>query len=167
MLETDRLLIIPLDYTQLIKYARNDNSLEEEFNLKPSNRIISPELKEALEQTIIPNVADPAKNYFYNTLWSIISKSDNQMVGDLCIVGEPNGDGEIEIGYGTYEEYRGKGYMTEAVGAIIEWAKNETDVLSIVASTHKTNQASSRILEKNSFVISGETDSLYNWKIKW
>jgi ribosomal-protein-alanine N-acetyltransferase len=30
---------------------------------------------------------------------------DNKMVGDLVIVGEPNADGEIEIGYGTYDEF--------------------------------------------------------------
>jgi [ribosomal protein S5]-alanine N-acetyltransferase len=166
MLESPRLHIIPLDYNQLIKYARNDNSLEKELNVKPSSRTISPELKDALEQTIIPQVADPAKNYLYNTLWTIILKSENQMVGDLCIVGEPNSDGEIEIGYGTYEKYRGKGYMTEAVNALIEWAKSEPDVLFIVASTNKTNMASYRILEKNKFMKMDETDAVVKWKIK-
>lgn len=42
------------------------------------------------------------------------------MVGDICIVGEPNASGEIEIGYGTYEEFQQKGFMTEAVGGIIK-----------------------------------------------
>lgn len=65
------------------------------------------ELKEALEQTILPNVADHTKNYLYSTLWTAISKAENKMIGDLCIVGEPNAAGEIEIGYGTYVEFQG------------------------------------------------------------
>ncbi len=165
MLETNKLLIKPLTYAQLLKYARNDNSIEEEFNIKASSCTISPELQNALEHTILPNVSDPTKNYLYNTLWTIISKSENQIVGDLCIVGEPNTEGEIEIGYGTYEEYRGKGYMSEAVGAMIEWAKCEPDVLSIVAATDKNNIASYRILEKHNFIKSDETESLFHWRL--
>ena len=53
MIETSRLLIRPLTYEQLVKYLQNDNSLEAELNLTPSLRSISPELKEALEQTQI------------------------------------------------------------------------------------------------------------------
>jgi [ribosomal protein S5]-alanine N-acetyltransferase len=120
MVESERIILIPLTYSQLEKYIRNDNSLEEELNLNPTSRTISPELKEALENTILPNVADINKNYLYSTLWTIISKPDNKMVGDICIIGEPNTYGEIEIGYGTYEEFQGKGFMTEAVGCILK-----------------------------------------------
>jgi len=165
MIETERLFLIPLTYNQLLKYIRVDNSLEAELNLNKTSRSISPELKEAFEQTILPNVADPNKNYLYSTLWTIISKEENKMVGDLCIVGEPNAEGEIEIGYGTYEEFHNRGYMTEAVGGIIKWAINQPNVTSIIASTNKENIASFTILKKNNFVKIGETDELLNWKL--
>ena len=87
------------------------------------------------------------------------------MVGDLCIIGEPNADGEIEIGYGTYDEFQGKGFMTEIVSGIIEWAKNQSVVKSVRASTDKINTASFRVLEKNNFIKVGETETLYNWKL--
>ena len=103
MIETPRLILIPLTYDQLLKYIRCDHSLEAELNLQPSSRKISTELKEALEQTILPNVADPNKNYLYSTLWTAVLKEENSMVGDLCIIGEPNAAGEIEIGYGVYD----------------------------------------------------------------
>ena len=108
MIETERLIIIPLTYEQLLKYIKCDNSLETELNLNKTSRTISPELKEAFEQTILPNMANPAKDYLYSTLWTAISKADNKMIGDLCIVGEPNPNGEIEIGYGTYNEFQTK-----------------------------------------------------------
>jgi [ribosomal protein S5]-alanine N-acetyltransferase len=151
MIETTRLILIPLTYDQLVKYTKCDNSLEAELNLNETSRTITPELKEALEQTILPNVADKTKNYLYSTLWTAVSKAEKKMIGDLCIVGEPNADGEIEIGYGTYEEFQRNGFMTEIVGGIIEWAKTQQVVESITASTDKTNIASFKVLKKKSF----------------
>ncbi|MEQ8581450.1 MAG: GNAT family N-acetyltransferase [Marinoscillum sp.] len=165
MIETERLILKPLTYAQLIKYIKCDNTLEEELNLKETSRTISDELKEAFEQTILPNVADEAKNYLYSTLWTAISKAENKMVGDLCIIGEPNADGEIEIGYGTYEEFQNRGFMTEIVQGIIKWAKSEPKVKSIIASTDKSNIASYKVLEKNRFRMTGETGVLLNWKL--
>jgi [ribosomal protein S5]-alanine N-acetyltransferase len=165
MLETDRLFIQPLSYNQLLKYVKNDNSLEAELNLNKISRSISAELKEALEQTILPNVFDASKNYLFSTLWTVILKKENKMVADLCFVGEPNSDGEIEIGYGTYEAFRNNGYMREAVCRIIEWAKTQSNVKSIIASTEKDNVSSYSILEKNNFIKSGETDDLLNWRL--
>ena len=165
MLETERLILKPLTYDQLIKYTKCDNSLEEELKLNETSRTISPELKEAFEQTILPNVADKTKNYLYSTLWTAISKTKNKMIGDLCIVGEPDDKGQIEIGYGTYEEFQGNGYMTEIVSGILRWAKEQDKVKSVIASTDKTNTASYKVLEKNNFIKIGETETLYNWKL--
>ena len=166
MIETARLIIKPLTYDQLVKYTACDNSLEEELNLNPSSRTISAELKEALEETILLNVADQSKNYLYSTLWTAISKEENRMIGDLCIVGEPNEAGEIEIGYGTYDEFQGMGYMTEMVGGIIKWAKSEPLVKSIMASTEKSNLASHKVLQKNRFIKIIESDVAIHWKFE-
>ena len=166
MIKTERLIIKPLSYEQLKKYIRLDNSLETELNLNETSRTISPELKEALEQTIIPNVADTSKNYLFSTLWTVISTEENKMVGDLCFVGEPNTEGEVEIGYGTYEEFRKRGFMTEAVAGIIKWAEKQPNIRSIIASTDKSNIDSYSILERNNFIKSGETETLYNWRLK-
>ncbi len=166
MIETKRLLLKPLTYEQLTKYIKCDNSLEVEFNLNESSRTISAELKDALENTILPNVKDTTKNYLYSTLWTAISKADNKMIGDLCIVGEPNTEGEIEIGYGTYDEFQGKGFMTEIVGGIIDWAKTQPSVKSITASTDKSNKASSKVLQNNNFIQIGEKETSLHWKLQ-
>ena len=165
MIETKRLTIKPLTYEQLIKYAQSDNSLEEELNLNKSIRKISIELQEALENTILPNVKDKTKNFLYSTLWTAISKAENKMIGDLCVVGEPNAKGEIEIGYGTYDEFQGKGFMTEIVGGFIEWTKTQPNVKAIIASTDKTNVASFKVLQNNGFINVGETETTYSWKL--
>jgi len=166
MIETKRLILKPLTHEQLIKYIRLDNSLETELNLNESSRTISPELKEALIQTILPNVADISKNYLFSTLWTVILKGENKMVGDLCFVGEPDTEGEVEIGYGTYEEFRKRGFMTEAVAGMIKWAEKQPNIRSIIASTEKSKIDSFSILERNNFIKSGETETIYNWRLR-
>lgn len=166
LIETHRLILKPLTHTQLIKYLQGESALEEELNLNPSSRTLSPELKEALEHTIIPNVADTSKNFLYCTLWTAISKADQKMIGDLCIIGEPNAAGEIEIGYGTYDEFQNRGFMTEIVSGIIAWASTQPGVKSIIASTDKTNTPSFRVLEKNQFNRIAETETAYTWRLE-
>jgi len=83
------------------------------------------------------------------------------MVGDICLVGEPNASGEIEIGYGTYDEFQKNGFMTEVVGGMIEWATSQPKVLIIIAATEEANYASFSVLLKNNFAKTEETDTLF------
>jgi RimJ/RimL family protein N-acetyltransferase len=166
MVETERLLIRPLTYDQLLLYKKGDHSLERELGIEDSLFIISPELLEALDETILPNVANTNRNYLFSTLWTLISKDENKMVGDLCFLGEPDEEGQIEIGYGTYPSAQKKGYMTEAVAGIILWAKDQPHVRSVIASTAKDNEPSSAVLVKNHFLRIGETELMYKWRKK-
>jgi [ribosomal protein S5]-alanine N-acetyltransferase len=166
MIETERLILHPLTYEQLLKYSNLDNSLEEELNLEKSPRSISPELREALDYGIIPNVADEQQNYLFSTLWTIILKENNKMVGDVCFKGEPNIDGEIEISYGIHFEFRRKGYMTEAVGEMLKWAKMQPEVLKVLASTETNNISSQRVLRNNGFSNIRDSDSIIYWEIR-
>ena len=150
----------------ILKYIKADNSLETELNLNKAHRIIQPDLLEALEESILPRVQDEKTDFHYSTLWTLILKEKNLMVGDLCFMGEPNADGEIEIGYGTYSEFQRKGYMSEAVGGIITWAAKQPKVLSVLASTEKVNVASYNVLLKNNFIKIDEDGTLFFWKLK-
>ena len=167
MLETKRLLIKPLSYNQLVKYIKADDSLENELQLNSNGRAVPEILKEKMSLNILPKVADPTIDYLYVTLWSAINKKENWMVCEVCFKGEPNSEGEIEIGYGTQPQFQGKGYMNEAVGGMIEWAKKQPKVKSIFAETLKNNIASFTILERNNFVRIGETETLYQWRLIW
>jgi ribosomal-protein-alanine N-acetyltransferase len=165
VIETNRLILKPLTYQQMLNYIENDNSLEAELGLNNASMELSPPLIEALEQTILPSLQDENKNYLFSTLWTVIDKYENRSVADVCFQGEPNELGEIEIGYGTYDQNQGKGYMTEAVQGMINWAAKQAKVKAIVASTDKTNVASYTVLEKNSFKKVGETEKQFNWRL--
>ena len=64
--------------------------------------------------------------------------------------------GIVEIGYGINEGYENKGYMTEAVRAIVKWASEQPNVNQIEAEAEKDNIESIRVLEKCNFVPNGE-----------
>ena len=163
-LETQHLKLLPLSLSQLQKYLQNNGLLETELGVSQAQREISDELKEALIKTIIPAVADTERNYLFSTLWTIVYKQDNRLAGDLCFYGEPDAEGIVEIGYGTYKAYRNQGIMTEAVAAILEWAASFPGVSAIKASTDAGNQASWSVLLKNGFSKNGESESILFWK---
>ncbi len=166
MIETENLILRPLTYEQLVKYGNLDNSLEEELNIEKSPRSITPELREALDYGIIPNVADEQKNYLFSTLWILILKENNKMIGDVCFKGEPKIDGEIEISYGTLFEFRRKGYMTEAVGEMLKWAKKHSNVMKVLAYSEKNNVSSQRVLRNNGFSQTSEDKGIIYWEIR-
>ena len=68
----------------------------------------------------------------------------------------PAKDNVVEIGYGILPDQEGKGYTTEAVQAMTQWAFGNEDVVFIEAETEPENRASQRILEKCGFVPDGE-----------
>jgi ribosomal-protein-alanine N-acetyltransferase len=164
VLETERLLIRPLSYNQLREYTELNNRLEQSLGLNSFTRTLPDELKEALEQVILPQVA-ASDNHLYATLWTIIDKERKLMVGDLCFKGAPNAQGEVEIGYGTYDSFQGRGFMTEAIGAIAQWALKQPEVRAILAETDINNISSHRTLSKNSFKVYKKVENMIWWRL--
>lgn len=86
-------------------------------------------------------------------------KSDHYSSGQRVLVGSGGfilGDDNVpELGYSVLNEFRGFGYATEAVRAMIEWGFNFLDFPSIYAATFPEGIASKRVLEKTGFIFSG------------
>jgi len=61
----------------------------------------------------------------------------------------------LGIGYCLDEPAWGKGYATEAVGAMLHWAHGALDVNRVEAELDTRNAASARVLEKLGFVREG------------
>lgn len=76
-------------------------------------------------------------------------------VGMIGTVGHPTPDGLQEIGYGMNPEVWGRGYATEAVGAVVEELLGRPDVSVVTADTAVGNVASQRVLEHNGFRQTG------------
>jgi RimJ/RimL family protein N-acetyltransferase len=61
---------------------------------------------------------------------------------------EPGVDGAVEIGYTIFPNQRGRGYATEAVTALIDWAARTSEVRVVLAAIDCGNDASVRVLER-------------------
>jgi len=80
---------------------------------------------------------------------------------DLFDVGEnvrgpPDSAGVVEIAYGIDEEYRGRGYATEAARALTDFAFADAKVRIVCAHTLPEKNASARVLTKCGFTLLGE-----------
>lgn len=96
---------------------------------------------------------DPANRVWYAP-WRMALKNGADYIGDLGFK-SPVKDHSVEIGYGIRPEYEGKGYTTEAVQAMTQWAFGQKDVVFVEAETAPDNRASQRVLEKCGFVPDG------------
>jgi ribosomal-protein-alanine N-acetyltransferase len=153
MFETDRLIVRTLSAHELKLYAASSCELAKEWNVRLTKPELESETREAIFNDLLPKVDDPEKEFLFYTMWLMIEKTTQTIVGSFCFHGEPE-DGTIEIGYGTDEEFRNKGYMTEALGGVLRWASGRTDIQTILAETEFGNDASIRMLEKLGFVKS-------------
>ncbi len=163
--ETDRLRLIPLSYSQLKKYLRADNLLENELGLSGTGRVIAEQVKGMVDHFTLPGIKQASgNNYLFRTFWIAVDKMQNRIVAELGFKGEPDVNGEIEIGYGTMPDQEGKGYMTEAVSGLVRWAEQREDVNGILAETHMDNIASIRIVQKNGFGQFDQKKEMLWWR---
>lgn len=96
------------------------------------------------------------EKYIWYTLWFMeLKDSENEIIGNLSFKGIDD-KGIVEIGYGINEGYGNRGYMTEAVRAIVKWASEQPNVKRIEAEAEENNYASIRVLEKCNFVPNGK-----------
>ena len=84
-----------------------------------------------------------------------IEDTDGERVGELCFKGL-SPDGITEIGYGILPEFQGRGYATEVVEAVTQWALSQPGVRCITAETEANNAASQKVLDKAGFTATGE-----------
>ena len=166
MVETDRLIILPLNYEQLDLYLQANGRLEKLLQLTDNGRIIAPDVKEMVTNFTLPKIKKAgAINYLFYTFWIVVEKASKIIVAELGFKGEPNEKAEVEIGYGTMPAQRGKGFMTEAVGGMIEWARTQPSIKYILAETDEKNIASVKIVRKNNFQLVKQKGKMIWWKI--
>lgn len=114
----------------------------------------SDELSSAYREMLAGCKRDPESRIWYAP-WKMTLKKDDTYIGDIDFKG-PAVNNAVEIGYGVQPDQEGKGYTTEAVQAMTEWAFGNADVVFIEAETEPENGASQHILEKCGFVPDGE-----------
>lgn len=167
VIETERLHIFPLTLPQLELYLKGKDLLEQALGLTAFGRTVAPQVKDLVSKLTIPKMRQSADDdYLFHTFWLVVDKLSKTIVAELGFKGPPTDGGRVEIGYGTMPAMQNKGYMSEAVKVILQWAAARKDVTVVLAETSAKNKASIRVVEKNGFeMMDKKGDNLY-WQIR-
>ncbi|HEY2946373.1 MAG TPA: GNAT family N-acetyltransferase [Vicinamibacteria bacterium] len=87
--------------------------------------------------------------------WYWVAREDRTLIGNGGFGAVPAEDGSGKIGYAIVAEYEGRGFATEAVAAILEWAFAHPGLTRVVADTYPELGRSIRVLQKNGFRYAG------------
>jgi ribosomal-protein-alanine N-acetyltransferase len=114
-----------------------------------------PEAAEGLRWHVSALEQDPTE-----LLWRvrfIVDAATNGLIGSINLKGPPTEHGDVEIGWGVIPASRGRGFATEAAGAVIEWAFRAQQVRRVTATVPEENQASQKVARRLGMVPTGET----------
>jgi RimJ/RimL family protein N-acetyltransferase len=145
-LETNRLLLreLMLDDRFAIFSNYSDPDVANWFFDKPLTQI------EQAEQLVCAFIkkAEEGKGY----TWAILLKESCEFIGtcgyENLVVGARS-----EIGFDIAKAHWGRGYMTEALGAIIAYGFDVPKVSEVCAHTYSHNARARRVLEKLGFRV--------------
>ena len=127
---------------------------------KSINRSFTDNLKET--EKFINKIEDriPKRQ---NINWNITLKSNLKMIGTICLWNFSEDQKTVEVGYDLYPQFQGMGIMSEALKCVVDYGFKKLELEKIVAYTHRGNEASKRLLEKNNFtLVPDKNDNEFN-----
>lgn len=157
-MECDNLFFKNLETDRL--YLKNIDTTDREFIFSHfSNNVVNRYLYDAEPLTDIEGADEIIEFYIKpeprnQCRWIIIRKLDNKRLGTCGFHCWDKKLGRVEIGYDLNEEFWGNGYMYEAIKEIINFAKNQMNIIKIDACISKENHKSIKLVEKLGFVLS-------------
>jgi RimJ/RimL family protein N-acetyltransferase len=92
--------------------------------------------------------------------YQVIRRADDCVIGDVGFMGPPDDTGAVLLGCAITEDARGQGYATEALSALLDWARRQTGLTCVLADTTRSNLASQRLLERVGLRRIGEDGEL-------
>jgi ribosomal-protein-alanine N-acetyltransferase len=145
-LETERLLLRRL----------NPNDVAEVFAMR-SNPEVMQYIPRPLAQTkedALAHIVMIDEKIENNTgiNWGITVKGEDKIMGIIGHYRIQPENHRAEIGYMSLPEYNGKGYISEAIKAVVAYGFEQMNLHSIEAVIDPGNTASEKVLLKNGFV---------------
>jgi GrpB-like predicted nucleotidyltransferase (UPF0157 family)/GNAT superfamily N-acetyltransferase len=163
-IETERLILHPLTLTQLQASLADREQLAQGLGVFLAADLFGGPALRAIQKKL-EIMADLAEaDHPWVTYWLIIPKEIPVGIGLAGFKGYPNQRGEVEIGYGIHSNYQNKGYMTETVSMLLNWALAQPECTAVTAETLTGNQASIRVLEKVGMRLTGKENGRLLWR---
>jgi RimJ/RimL family protein N-acetyltransferase len=164
-INTLRLILLELTQGQLELFLSDIHALENDLNLTVKGGFVTERVRRAIRMKVRKMRDVDISQHAWFTYWLIVIKDENIAAGMLGFKGYPNAEGSTEIGYGIDPAYQNKGYMSEAVQALVDWAFTHP-FCNIITATDVENPASKRLLEKLGAVQTEDNERFTSWKIQ-
>ena len=150
-IETARLALVPLDQEQAQAVLDGDLSVVEHTAGWPHA-----DTRDALRMAT--NAESPWP------VWLILA--DGVVIGDCGVAGGIDDDGDVDIGVGLANEWRGRGYGTETILALSHWLMQQASVRRVVARDVLADNAASRhALEKAGFSLESTGEGVVSYAL--
>ena len=94
------------------------------------------------------NSGNVQRKWFY---WTIFLKEGPVFIGTICLWNFSKDKSNAEIGYELKTEFQKKGFMTEAMKAVLDFAFQGLSLKEVRAYTRRDNQNSIRLLQRFRF----------------
>jgi len=163
--------VFPELETNRLKLIRTDNNHVKELLEMRSDPVVMKYIPRPLAQTaeeIVEFITAMDKNISRNEMinWAITLKDHPGMIGTIGYYHIKPEHFRAEIGYMLLPEFQGRGYITEAIDAVVNYGFNYMKLHSIEALIDPDNLASARMLEKRGFTKEGlfKENEFYNGK---
>lgn len=158
VIETERLLLFPYTRDNLALFNRDLQRFEEYFGVTYRGEELDGQLTAFLKQ-LEKEIADDSEHYLFFTEFLIVRKDSDEIIGSIDFKYVPR-DGVTEVGYGLNTRFEGRGYMTEALRAFLDFGR-ALGVRTVRADTLKDNRKSQRVLQKCGFRFLREDGNLW------
>ena len=170
-LETPHLSLVPSAPDHLLALIEHPERFEEVAGLALAEELrgfyvsgeVSPVWLAALRRCSGAG-PDPWRHGFF-----VIERGERRVIGSAGFKGPPDADGMVEIAYGIVPSREGRGFATEAAGALMRFAGADARVRTLRAHTLPTANASTKVLTKCGFlhiadVVDPEDGPVWRWE---
>ncbi|BCZ47213.1 N-acetyltransferase [Clostridium gelidum] len=164
ILESERLLLKPLSFNELLHINNNEiDTVEILIELEAMLDFVKLAISKKIEK--MQKVSEDVHEWY--TYWLIIDKDNQKGIGFIGFKGLPDENGYSEVGYSISSNYRKKRLMTEALETLAKWAYGFQDSKGIVAKVLKTNIGSSKVLNNCNFKLVSSIGQDDNYILKF
>ena len=146
-LETERLLLIPMSYDFVSRIIQDDSTVYLDLGLKKVDEWPEKaDIKDILE-LVRDSLKEKSEPDGFDA-WLFVNKVDMSIVGDGGFKGNPDEEGNIDLGYAIIESQRQMGLAYEAASALLNWGLSQAGVNAVTADCLQDNVPSVKILSK-------------------
>ena len=136
--------IIPSDLDR-VHFLRSDKAINKYIKREPQPLETAKAHIERLDSNLKRDIA---------IAWGITTKESNVLIGSICLWNFSEDKKNAEVGYDLDPKFQGKGIMSEALKAVLDFGFNQRGFETIEAYTDFRNIPSKKLLKRHGFIPS-------------